>query len=144
MMEPLTSVPLACGQMKMPSSVASWTIRLMSFVPGPCTLTPWNAPTWAAGFETSNPQNQVYGPLARSVFVTVARSPGYWRPTMGASGVPVSALSKPLGSTAFVYVPPRNQIVLPGVTAAGPLSAVARSHGFANDPSPKGEPSGEA
>jgi len=93
---------------------------------------------------TSNPQNQVYGPVTRRVFVTVACSPGYWRTTMGASVVPISVLSNPLGSTAFVYVPPRNQIVLPGVTAAGPLSAVAKSHGFANDPSPEGEPVGEA
>src|SRR2546426_6628906 len=35
----LTSAPVACGQMKIPSSVASWTIKLMSFVPGPWTLT---------------------------------------------------------------------------------------------------------
>src|SRR5206468_3709079 len=41
------------------------------------------------------------------------------------------------------YVPPRNQIVLPGVTAAGPSRAVAKSQGLANDPSPDGPPVGE-
>src|SRR6266566_3236837 len=142
-MEPLTSDPAACGQMKIPSFVASWTTRLMSFVPGPWTLTAGTGPTWA-GFVTSNPQNQVYGPLTRRVFVTVACSPGNWRTTMGASAVPIRVLGKPLGSTAFVYVPPRNQIVLPGVTAAGPLNAVPKSHGFPSDPSPEGEPVGEA
>jgi hypothetical protein len=78
------------------------------------------------------------------VFVTVARSPGYWRTTMGASAVPTSVLTKPRGSTGFVYVPPRNQMVLPGVTTAGWLKAVGRSHGLANDPSPDGVPVGEA
>src|SRR5438034_5192727 len=138
-MEPLTSAPVASGQMKMPSSVASSTTKFTSLVPGPLTLTPWRASCWGAGCATSNPQDQVYAPLTKRVFVTVARSPGYWRTTMGASAVPSSVLAKPLGSTAFVYVPPRNQIVLPGVTAAGPLSAVARSHGLANEPSPEGE-----
>ena len=77
------------------------------------------------------------------MLVTVARSLGYWRTTIGASGVPVSVLAKPLASAAFVYIPPRNQIVLPGVTAAGPARAVAKSHGSVNDPSPDGEPVGE-
>jgi hypothetical protein len=52
-------------------------------------------------------------------------------------------LAKPLGSAAFVYIPPRNQIVLPGVTAAGPARAVAKSHGSVNDPSPDGDPVGD-
>src|SRR6266571_5585642 len=118
--------------MKIPSSVASWT------------FTPWRASCCGAGCVTSNPQHQVYAPVTKRVFVTVARSPGYWRTTMGASAVPMSVLGKPLGSTGFVYVPPRNQIVLPGVTAAGPLRAGTRSHGFANEPSAEGEPVGEA
>src|SRR6266571_1191983 len=143
-MEPLTSAPVASGAMKIPSSVASWTTKLMSLVPGPRALTPWRGPCCGAGCVTSNPQNHVYAPLTKRVFVTVARSPGYWRTTMGASAVPISVLAKPLGSIAFVYVPPRSQIVLPGVTAAGPLSAVARSQGFVNEPSPDGEPVGEA
>src|SRR5205809_5059398 len=116
----------------------------MNFVPGPWTLTPWRVSCCCgAGCVTSNPQNQVYGPVTRRVFVAVACSPGYWRTTMGASAVPIKVLAKPLGSAAFVYVPPRSQIVLPGVTAAGPARAVAKSHGSVNDPSLDGEPVGE-
>src|SRR5690242_19065090 len=33
--------------------------------------------------------------------------------------------------------------MLPGVTAAGPESAVARSHGLVNDPSPDADPVGD-
>src|SRR5207245_8192436 len=124
-------------------SVASWTTKLMSLVPGPLRWTPWRTPSWGAGCVTSNPQNHVYAPVTKRMFVTVARSPGYWRTTMGASAVPISVLAKPLGSNAFVYSPPRNQIVLPGVTAAGPLSAVAKSQGLVKDPSPEGEPVGD-
>src|SRR6266699_1797724 len=142
-MEPVTSAPVAPGPMKMPSSVASWTTKLMTLVPGPRRSTPTRTPCCGAGCVTSNPQNQVYAPVTKRMFVTVARSPGYWRTTMGASAVPISVLGKPLGSAAFVYVPPRNQIVLPGVTAAGPARAVAKSHGSVNDPSPDGEPVGE-
>src|SRR5438093_12902657 len=131
--------------MKMPSSVASWATRLMSFVPGPWTLTPWRVSCCCgAGCVTSNPQNQVYGPVTRRVFVTVACSPGYWRTTMGASVVPISVLSNPLGSTAFVYVPPRDQIVVAGVTAGGPLSAVAECPGVSYDPSSGGAACGGA
>src|SRR6266480_169985 len=130
--------------MKMPSSVASWTTKLMSLVPGPRRLTPCRAsPSCGAGCATSKPQNQAFAPVTKRVFVTVACSPGYWRTTMGASAVPIKVLAKPLGSAAFVYVPPRSQIVLPGVTAAGPLRAVARSHGFAQDPLPDGDPLGD-
>src|SRR5690349_10778380 len=35
-------------------------------------------------------------------------------------------------------------MVLPGVTVVGPARAVAKSQGFVNDPSPAGEPVGEA
>src|SRR6266404_560579 len=142
-MEPLTSAPVASGPMKMPSSVASWTTKLTSLVPGPRALTPWRGPCCGTRCVTSNPQNQVYAPVTSRVFVTVACSPGYWRTTMGASAVPISVLAKPLGSRGFAYVPPRNQIVLPGVTTVGPLRAVAKSHGFANEPSPEGEPVGD-
>src|ERR1041384_3814526 len=142
-MEPLTSAPAASGPMKMPSSVASWTTRLMTLSPGPLRWTPCITPCCGAGFVTSKPQNHVYAPVTKRMFVTVARSPGYWRTTMGASGVPISVLAKPRGSAAFVYIPPRNQIVLPGVTSAGPARAVAKSHGLANDPSPDGEPVGD-
>src|SRR5229473_8278322 len=34
-------------------------------------------------------------------------------------------------------------MVRPGVTAAGPARAVAKSHGLVNDPSPDGEPVGD-
>src|SRR6266550_620527 len=142
-MEPVTSAPVASGPMKMPSSVASWTTKLMTLVPGPLRWTPCITPCCGAGFVTSKPQNHVYAPVTKRMLVTVARSPGYWRTRIGASGVPISVLAKPLGSAAFVYIPPRNQIVLPGVTAAGPSRAVAKSHGLANDPSPEGEPVGE-
>src|SRR2546423_2002795 len=142
-MEPVTSAPVASGPMKMPSSVASWTTKLMTLVPGPLRWTPCITPCWGAGFVTSKPQNHVYAPVTKRMFVTVARSPGYWRTTIGASGVPISVLAKPLGSAAFVYIPPRNQIVLPGVTSAGPARAVAKSHGSVNDPSPDGEPVGD-
>ncbi len=72
------------------------------------------------------------------------RSPGTWRTTMGASAVPVSLLRNPPRSAPPVYLPPRNQIVLPGVTGAGWLKAVCRSHGLVRDPSPSGEPLGDA
>src|SRR5436190_10473155 len=129
--------------MKIPSSVASWTTRLMTLIPGPLRWTPCITPCCGAAFVTSKPQNHVYAPVTKRMLVTVARSLGYWRTTIGASGVPVSVLAKPLASAAFVYIPPRNQIVLPGVTAAGPARAVAKSHGSVNDPSPDGEPVGE-
>src|SRR3989442_1453144 len=142
-MEPLTSAPAASGPMKIPSSVASWTTRLMTLIPGPLRWTPCITPCCGAGFVTSKPQNHVYAPVTKRMLVTVARSPGYWRTTRGASGVPISVLAKPRGSAAFVYIPPRNQIVLPGVTSAGPARAVAKSHGLVNDPSPDGEPVGD-
>jgi len=43
-----------------------------------------------------------------------------------------------------VYRPPRNQIVLPGVTGVGWFKAVCRSHGLVIDPSPDGAPLGDA
>src|SRR5207247_9672172 len=142
-MAPLTSAPAASGPMTIPSSVASWTTRLMTLIPGPLRWTTCITPCYGAAFVTSKPQNHVYAPVTKRMFVTVARSPGNWRTTIGASGVPISVLAKPLGSATFVYIPPRNQIVLPGVTAAGPARAVAKSHGSVNDPSPDGEPVGE-
>src|SRR5262249_41417312 len=68
----------------------------------------------------------------------VARSPGRTRTRIGASGVPVSALAN-----APVYVPGATQIVSPGCTAAGWLSAVWRSQGSLVEPEPLGLPVAE-
>ena len=61
---------------------------------------------------------------------------------MGASAVPRSRLLKMV--RLLPYMPPRSQMVSPGLTAAGPLRAVARSHGRAMLPSPVGAPLGAA
>ena len=92
----------------------------------------------------SKPQNHVYEPVTSRLFVTMARSPGNGRTTIGASAVPVRLLRNPARLLPPVYRPPRNQIVLPGVTGAGWLKAVCRSHGLVRDPSPSGEPVGDA
>jgi len=63
---------------------------------------------------------------------------------MGASTVPVSLLRNPPRYESPVYLPPRNQIVLPGVTGPGWFKAVCRSHGLLSDPSPDAEPLGDA
>jgi hypothetical protein len=73
----------------------------------------------------------------------MARSQGYWRTTIGASAVPIRPQGNPPEFDRGVYVPPRNQIGPPDVTAAGPLKAVCRFHGLANEPSPEGERVGD-
>src|SRR6266513_6162523 len=131
--------------MKIPLPVASWTTTLMNLAPGAWSSMPnnWGA-TCGRVCTTSNPQYHVYPPRTTRNFVTVARSPGNWRTTMGAAGVPVSLLRNPPRSVPPVYLPPRNQIVLPVVTGAGWLNAVCRSHGLVTDPSPRGEPLDDA
>ena len=107
-----------------------------------------NDPVWdvsRVGDEliTSNPQNHVYEPLTVSVAVLLgppsrlARSPGYWRTTIGLAAVPFKVLEK-----VPEYVPPRSQTVSPGRTGEGWLKAVWRSHGLVMLPFPLGPPSG--
>src|SRR5215831_6649754 len=57
----------------------------------------------------------------------------------------IGFVSAPLRATVKlpVYVPPRSQIVSPGLIDEGPASAVARSHGLAMLPSPDAAPVGE-
>ena len=95
-----------------------------------------------AGCESvnSNPQNQVFAPfiekaLESVVFPvfrsTIARWPGIARRTIGRAAVPVSLLlNVPL------YVPPLSQMVSPGRTTDGCLSALASLQGFWLLPSP--------
>src|SRR2546425_679993 len=72
----------------------------------------------------------------------IARSPGYWRTTIGAEAVPVRVV---LMAPVPAYVPPRNQIVSPGCTRPlPPFMAVCKSHGRLLLPSPPGEPVGAA
>src|SRR6266566_1508887 len=72
----------------------------------------------------------------------IARSPGYWRTTIGAEAVPVRVV---LMAPVPAYMPPRNQIVSPGCTRPlPPFMAVCKSHGRLLLPSPPGEPVGAA
>src|SRR5881409_1752024 len=69
----------------------------------------------------------------------VARSPGYWRTTIGAAAVPLRVVVN-----TPAYVPPRSQMVSPGCTEPRPpASAVAKSQGRL-EPSPVLEPVGAA
>ncbi len=88
--------------------------------------------------KTSKPQYHVYCPPTVSVArrgpgppSRRARSPGYGRTLIGAADVPVR-----LPDTRPVYVPPRSQIVSPGLTADGWLRAVWRLHGVERLPVP--------
>src|SRR5512143_2856319 len=99
---------------------------------------------------TSNPQYHAYDPFTLRTCClvprtkgftfpsSVARSPGYCLTTIGARAVPFSELVK-----FPVYVPPRSQIVSPGLTAPGWESAFARLHGAFWVPLPRSVPVGE-
>src|SRR5688572_23514523 len=129
--------------------------RLISFDPGAKLSTAFRI-TMSVGADpdicdtrpsvelvSSNPQYQVSRPWMMSTAPVpapsrIARSPGNWRTTIGAAAVPMSrAVNGPL------YVPPCNQMVAPGFTAAGWANPVVRSHGFMIVPSPCGPPVGE-
>ena len=86
-------------------------------------------------FITSKPQYQVSAPLIVIEPSMIARSAGYWRTMIEAVVLPVSVLVN-----TPRYVPPRSQIVSPGCTTLGWLSAVIKSHGLAELPSPRAEP----
>src|SRR5881394_1098250 len=96
----------------------------------------------------SKPQYHVYEPFTVSTSVPdssvdppsiVARSPGYWRTTIGAAAVPFKLLEN-----APLYVPPRSQIVSPGCTLPlPPFRPVWRFQGRAELPSPLLEPLGD-
>src|SRR5947199_2157963 len=115
----------------MPDCPASWTTRLMSLTRGPKTVIPVGAVVLGDEFITSKPQYQVSAPLIVIEPSMIVRSAGYWRTMMGAAVVPVNVLVN-----TPRYVPPRSQIVSPGCTALGWLSASAKSHGRHDLPSP--------
>ena len=97
------------------------------------------------GFEfvNSRPQYQVYAPCTTkpsfpepSFPSMTTRSPGYARTMIGAAAVPVRFVLY-----VRAYVPTRTQIVSPACTCPPALlSAVCRSHGFPELPSPPLEP----
>src|SRR2546423_6065302 len=112
---------------------------LMNFWRAPRDSTAGSRPV-GADRMTSKPQNHTSAPSARSVPSIVARSPGYWRTTIGRLDVPAMAVRK-----SPAYLPPRTQTVSPGWTLPDAFaSAVFRSHGLLMLPSPALDPEGEA
>src|ERR1035437_7464459 len=109
----------------------------MNFVCGPKILTPAGRALVRSPFEfvTSRSQYLAHAPCTVSDPSIVTLASGTSRIVMGLFSVPLSILTN-----APWYVPPRRVRMSPGFAGDLLESAVARSKGFSQVPSPAGTP----